>query len=80
MFQPNFILKVSNPYTNYGTRTKARQSYIRNHRSSSADPQSYSYASPQSYSSYTNAYTGYGTDSYGTYSYNNDDYFDDSYS
>ena len=59
--------QVSNSYDGYGTRTRARQSYIRKYRSSSPDAQqSYSYQSPSSYTSFRNPYSSYSDSQYGT--------------
>ena len=65
-------------YDGYGSRTRARQSYVRKYRSSSPDAQSYSYQSPSSFTSFRNAYTSYPESSYGTSpasssTYDNDD-------
>eukprot|EP00093_Oithona_nana_P007274 07274.XXX_204570_209603_1 [CDS] Oithona nana genome sequencing. len=57
--------------SSYGTRTRARQSYVRKYRSSSPDAQqSYSYQSPSSYTSFRNPYSSYSDSQYGTTSSN----------
>ena len=70
-------------YDNYGTRIRARQSYIRKHRSSDAQNSYSTYQSPSSYSSYSNpytsTYTSYGGSGLSTSSSYNDPY-DSTYS
>ena len=59
--------------SSYGTRTRARQSYVRKYRSSSPDAQqSYAYQSPSSYTSFRNPYSSYSDSQYGTTSSNAD--------